>query len=74
MTAKYRPRLSCTACADEWTEDSWRSCESCVAKNTYDVEVLKIGVGFFGDKAVIKKISNGELLTVPISRLYSAED
>lgn len=62
----YKQKLNCSACLDI---DSECDCVACVKLSMRPVEVLQLGVGFFGDKAVVKEHESGNLMTVHISEL-----
>jgi hypothetical protein len=49
-----------------WTDITY--CAECVRMCTEEVDILSLGVGMLGNKAVIKKKS-GELKTVLVSEL-----
>lgn len=70
MKATYIKDLDCKSCVDlGWLPDDGSACAECIKINTHTVEVLKLGVGMGGDKAVVKDSETGELLTVGISKL-----
>lgn len=66
MTAKYTMHQNCSECLDyNFIPD----CVTCTSIRTRKVEILQLGVGFFGNKAVVKDVETGNLATVLISEL-----
>lgn len=69
MKALYSNPMNCENC---WFyirgEINAGCCTACKLQNIDEIEVLELGVGFFGDKAVIR-IHDGELRVVKISSL-----
>ena len=67
MKAIYLRSVSCNPCLDmDWmTADA---CAECERLRREEVDVLQLGVGFFGNKAVIKR-ADGALTTVLLSEL-----
>ena len=72
MTALYRKPLPCQSCMDLGWYDA-DTCAACYADRTTRVEVLQLGVGFFGEKAIIKD-ATGKLMTVRVDELQILEE
>lgn len=71
MKAIYQKPVSCTPCIDM----GWATvdiCAECERLRCEEVDILQFGVGFFANKAVIKK-ADGKLETVLISELTIRE-
>lgn len=68
MNAIYKEETDCITCYDMFGASNIDFCKDCLKIHTQEVEILRLGVGLFGNKAIIKK-SNGELDTVYISSL-----
>lgn len=62
MKAVYHKELQCRCCMDYpgWNNSQ---CKTCKGQNTIPCLVIKVGVGFFGNKSVIQTL-NGKLETV----------
>lgn len=72
MKAIYKQEPDCTSCMRlGWAPPE--ACPECLKiYQNEEVEVIKLGVGIFGNKAVIKK-SDGHLKTVTINELMLKE-
>lgn len=68
MKAIYQEKPNCQPCIDIYGPDVSSECKHCMELHRYEVEVLQLGVGLFGNKAVIRK-ENGKLETVLLSAL-----
>lgn len=68
MKAFYDKPPNCQLCMDMPMEQGSFACSQCRELLRDEVEVISLGVGFFADKAVVKK-SNGKLETVPVKTL-----
>lgn len=67
MKAICKPKLDCISCMDlGWY--TIECCAYCMKINTREVDILELGVGLFGNKAVIKD-SSGKLMTVSLEEL-----
>lgn len=67
MKAIYLRPVSCNPCIDM----DWMTAETrveCEKSRREEVDILQLGVGFFANKAIIKK-SDGTLATVSLSEL-----
>lgn len=66
MKGIYKSRPDCAACM----ELGWAPPEACAEclKLVEEVDILQLGVGFFANRAIIKR-PNGTLATVPLSEL-----
>lgn len=73
MKAIYSITPDCMSCYDLLGADCLSICNECLKNLKEEVEVLNIGVGIFGNKAVIKK-SDGTVNTVPIKSLTFKEE
>lgn len=76
MKAIYKSPQNCQACIDlGWIDDNMAYiCAECNKDNTHTVEVLQLGVGVFGSKAIIKDVETGKLDTVSIGSLRIIEE
>lgn len=74
MKAYYDPKQDCMICMEM---GNWRpkdfTCIDCKKTFRQKVDVLTLGVGFFADKAVVKR-DDGSLITIPISELTIIEE
>lgn len=70
MTAIYVSSANCVECADLGWEFN---CGECVKARSQKVEVLQLGVGALGDKAIVKTINTGKLLLVRLSDLMEID-
>lgn len=71
LIATYVSDASCSQCMDlGWEAD----CIGCKKARTQKVEVLQLGVGLFGNKAIVKNIKTGLLATVSISDLREVKE
>lgn len=68
MKAVYQEKPNCAPCIDIYGIDAASECKHCMELYRYEVDVLQLGVGIFGNKAVIQK-DDGELATVNIKSL-----
>lgn len=70
MKAVYQRKPDCIAC----TELGWAPPEACTKclklakERAEEVDILQLGVGFFANKAIIKR-PDGTLATIPLSEL-----
>lgn len=68
MRAKYKTAARCQSCIDlGWF--TAEACAYCEAERTHTVDVLQLGVGCFGNKAIVKDVNTGKLDTVFLSDL-----
>lgn len=67
LKAIYKNKPDCRSCVDLGCIDV-TYCPECMRLCTEEVDVLEVGVGLFGGRAIIKKKS-GELKTVLITEL-----
>lgn len=67
MKAIYQETPNCHLCVDFFGHDA-DQCERCKELHRYIVDILEIGVGVFGNRAVIQKV-DGTLATVDIKSL-----
>lgn len=67
MIAQYISSADCSACLDLGWDDV--DCVECTKARTHKVEVLQLGGGLFGNKAVVKDLKTNALTTVNISDL-----
>lgn len=67
MKAIYLRPVSCNPCIDM----GWITAETCVEcerSRREEVDILQLGVGFFANKAIIRR-PDGALETVPLNKL-----
>lgn len=76
MKATYKSHQDCRACLDLGfvNEVGSEKCAECYKYHIHTVEVLKLGVGFFGDKAVVRDVKTGRMDTVSVKALRIVED
>lgn len=69
MRATYRKDTNCNICYENYSNylDS-DICAKCIRDSLFTVDVLQLGCGENGDKAVIMYVT-GKLETVPMKRL-----
>lgn len=73
MKATYVKTPSCQSCFDlGWY--TAEACSYCKVERTHTVEVLQLGTGFLGNKAIVKDVDTGQLDTVYISELAIIEE
>lgn len=73
MRAEYKTAPQCQSCIDlGWY--TAEACALCAAERKHTVEVLQLGTGFFGNKAIVKDVTTGKLDTVYISDLTIIEE
>lgn len=66
----YIHEISCGVCTDYYNScPPISKCERCQRELLQPVEIIKIGVGLFGNKAVVKFIESGNIKTVNINKL-----
>ena len=71
----YNSKVNCKACAEYLFDiPSYEECYQCKQKQLKPVEIIKMGVGLFGNKAVVKFKDSGNLRTVEISNLREVKD
>lgn len=66
----YKKEPRCKSCVDYsgYSDELFQYCDTCRRNHKEKVTIIKVGVGIFGNKAIVKR-KNGELLTVSISNL-----
>lgn len=72
MKATYTQYRDCISCIDMFGDEMMTHCKDCMNSAREEVEVLSLGVGLFGNKAIVKK-SDGSVLNVPINSLRIGE-
>lgn len=75
MKATYKSHQDCRTCLDLGFVEGRgaEKCAECHKYHTNTVEVLQLGVGFFGDKAVVRDVNTGRLDTVSVKALRIVE-
>lgn len=68
MKAIYQRTPHCQSCLDFFGEVNTLDCKQCMEFNRSEVEVLALGVGMFGNKAIIQ-MPDRSLEIVPISSI-----
>lgn len=67
MKGIYKRPVSCSPCIDmDWMTSE--TCAECERLRREEVDILQLGVGFFANKAIIKR-PDGTLATVLLSEL-----
>lgn len=67
MKAIYLRSVSCNPCIDmDWM--TVETCVECQRLRREEVDILQLGVGFFANKAIIRR-PDGALATVPLNKL-----
>lgn len=67
MKGIYKRPVSCSPCIDmDWMTPE--TCAECERLRREEVDILQLGVGFFANKAIIKR-PDGTLATVLLSEL-----
>lgn len=67
MKGIYKRPVSCSRCIDmDWMTPE--TCAECKRLRREEVDILQLGVGFFANKAIIKR-PDGTLATVLLSEL-----
>lgn len=75
MIATYKAHQNCQSCLDlGWLPEGGSACVECNRLNTHEVQVLQLGVGFFGNKAVVQDIRSKQLFTVGLSELKNIQN
>lgn len=75
MKAIYKEPTNCLSCSNmmDIFPDYEPDCVTCIKNRTQEVDVMMIGVGMFGNAAVIA-LTDGTLKTVSISELTLREE
>lgn len=70
MKGIYQSRPDCNTCMEfDWAPpEACHECLKLMRERAEKVDILQLGVGFFANKAIIKK-SDGTLATVSLSEL-----
>ena len=70
MKGIYKSRPDCATCMElGWAPpEACAECLKLVEERAEEVDILQLGVGFFANRAIIKR-PNGTLATVPLSEL-----
>lgn len=70
MKGIYQSRPDCDTCMElGWAPpETCAECLKLAKEHAEEVNILQLGVGFFANKAIIKR-TNGSLATVPLSEL-----
>lgn len=73
MRGIYKETPECQSCLDYFDGVPAGGCKRCMEYHRHSVGILEVGVGFFGDKAVIRT-ERGELKTVKLNELTIIEE
>lgn len=71
----YRHKLNCEICTNYYNSaPPFHRCEKCEQEALQKVEVIKMGVGLFRHKAVVRFDGSGKITTVKIRDLVGVRD